>query len=743
MNRPDHAPMGDPCSVCGKSALAHRVEHNYVGTGARCGRCGLTAERHRVRQRPLRVDDRCRIGRKQEGREREQIFLGIDGEGQGRTTHRYVLLAASDEAGLRHWHVRNMQGLSTEQCLEFIFSLPSYARLFSFSFGYDLTKILQDCTNEVLYKLFRPEMRQRVGKEAFKGPKPVRWKDWLLNLQGTKFTVGRIDASRNRIVWDIWKFYQSKFVSALEDWKVGTAADLEHMRRMKDKRAEFDKESEADVLHYCYKECRFMAELARRLVEAHTAAGLKLKNFYGAGSSASAMLQKMGVQSKIMLPPLEMKEAVAAGFFGGRFENGVVGAVRGRVFSYDISSAYPYQLCFLPCLIHGTWELTKNRKDIDSASAALVHYALSGTTKDMNRGWGPFPFRTSDGSICFPYTSGGGWVWRDEYVQGERLFPAVEFVEAWVYHTDCDCRPFADIPHYYRERCRIGKEGPGIVLKLGSNSCYGKLAQSVGRGPFNSWVWAGIITSGCRAQCLEALGLHKDWSNLLMIATDGIQTLEELKMPVPKDTGTWDAIVTEKDGSKVAKPLGGWEKKIVERGVFYARPGVYFPLEPGESEAKSVRGRGVGRTVIMENWPLIVKTWEEWDGRGDYPEARVANVSRFCGAKSSISRAVTDEGYVYNRANGHHLDDVKPMPAYGEWVTRRVSMSFNPWPKREGVLRDGRTLTLRAIDPTLESAPYRKALMSREAQELAQHRLELSEQPDADLSDYSVDDTDT
>src|SRR5262249_46056518 len=151
--------------------------------------------------------------------------------------------------------------------------------------------------------------------------------------------------------------------------------------------------------------------------------------------------------------------------------------------------------------------------------------------------WGPFPFRDEIGSIVYPRSSGGGWLWGDEFFAGEALFPHAEFVEAWVYDCSCTCKPFAAIPGYYRERVKIGKEGPGIVIKLGCNSCYGKIAQSLGgEGPFTSWMWAGLITSGTRAMILRALGAHKNPANLLMVATDGICTRERLDLPKPRDT---------------------------------------------------------------------------------------------------------------------------------------------------------------------------------------------------------------
>ena len=404
--------------------------------------------------------------------EKKEIqYLGVDGEGQGRVDHKYVFLAASNEDGSRSWSIespnweslwdeqarcyRNPEtliGLSTKACLDFFLGLPQKnTKLFAYAFNYDETKMFTDLSNEMLYKLFRPEIRPTVnrgGKNSSQGPSPIEWRPdrrqrpYEINLQGTKLTIQR--AKRKVILWDIFKFYQGKFVGACESWKVGTPEQRKRMSGMKDKRGEFDKESPADVRAYCLEECQFMAQLARKLVDAHLAVDLPLKSFYGAGSSASAMLLSMGIKEKIGKVPQEMMHGVASAFFGGRFENSVVGAIRKRVYNYDISSAYPYQLCFLPCLLHGTWELTRDRKKIEVAKAALVRYRLrkfeiSHMTNSRNQtSWGPFPFRTSEGSICFPLETGGGWVWRDEFLSGERLFPNVQFQEAWVYSFDCE-----------------------------------------------------------------------------------------------------------------------------------------------------------------------------------------------------------------------------------------------------------------------------------------------------------------
>ena len=471
------------------------VEHHYEGNLESCVRCNLPLAQHitprtgRIRPRRKRTtapDLRTHIER--------VSYIGIDGEGQGREDHRYVLLAASDESGDREWSVEasnpRIGRLTSEECLNMILELPTRrARIFSFSFNYDITMILRDLDNKSLYDLFRPELfhRQRPKCEAFKGPYPVVWCPkckkqcefesehhellYKLNLMGTKLSVKR--GKKRVVIWDLFKFFQSKFVAALEDWKVpgGDGSEkvccqhswetgklvtthlmetcsarqrkaiLDNMTAMKDQRQDFDKLEHAAVKDYCLEECRCIAELARRLVESHTEAGLKLKSYYGAGSSGAAMLTVMDVKKRIFPAPKNMWDAVASSFFGGRFENSVIGAIREPLNNLDISSAYVYQLAFLPCLEHGVWTHTTRRKDLEKAQAqagALVRYSLGPNPRITS--WGPFPFRTRDGTISFPSSSGGGWIWLDEYLAGEKLFPTVQFHEAFVYSCNCACR---------------------------------------------------------------------------------------------------------------------------------------------------------------------------------------------------------------------------------------------------------------------------------------------------------------
>lgn len=702
------------------------------------------------------------------------MFYGLDGEGQtdhfvnvpGR--HRYIMLCAASEKG-KEYYIENPNGLTTIQCFEFLLSLPANnSKFFTYSFGYDLTKILEDLDDCLIYNLVRPELRRREVNERIVLV-PIFWPSrkprYSLNWMNGRFTIRKVQGTAyvldpvtggpratytwgsSHVIHDVWRFFQGKFTSALEDWKLPDHVEpterkqiLDRMREMKDKRSQFDRLTFEEIRSYCLEECRYMATLARRLTDAHIKAGIPLKNYFGAGSSAEAMLLVMNAKEHVRrgreenpVPP-EVEHATWCAFFGGRFENSRIGSVPGPVYGKDISSAYPYQLTSLPCLIHGKWRHTKNRKDIEKTRTALIRYVLEEPT--IRRNWAPFPFRIKKtGSIAFPEMSGGGWIWQDEYLAGERLFSNVRFIEAYIYETHCDCRPFKDIPKYYAYRVRIGKEGPGIVVKLGINSCYGKTAQTIGGEPgtFHSWIWAGLITSGCRAQVLVAMAAHKDLDNLLMVATDGIATLEKVTLPQPRDTGTeWlpcpepdpkdlteSPELFKKQGKQyyVNKPLGGWEEKVLPRGLFLARPGIYFPLNPTEKDVKRIRARGLGRAAVYEHWKIIVEGYENGE-----PKVQIPDLNIFRGMKTGITRSGKPGAYTYKRAE-----------EYGRWTTRPVVMTFNPLPKREGIDETGR-LGLRRFEE--ESAPYDKAILSPEAITLLEQTIEESEQPDGgDLTD--------
>jgi hypothetical protein len=722
--------------------------------------------------------ERSAYGRARRALKLGREIIGIDGEGltverprpsddfEGPMPgdHRYLYMAA--------WGIERKVGdldldpmfaaghfapERTRACLDFLLSLPQDALILGFSLGYDYTKILEGLDDKTLFEIARPELRQ--GKH---GPRSRRWGDWesdgkrgtyKLNYIKGKFSCAKViygehafkcahggtsvhagtgkecrgcKVFRSCTVWDIYAFFQSSFIKACKLWKVVTEQEYDELATMKARRSTFRRNEWEKIKDYCGQECRKMALLAKRLLEAHEEAGLKLTSYYGAGSTAARMLkEKFDAKLFIGKPLPAMIEAISCGFFGGRFEMSRVGPVRQHVYSYDIASAYPYQFTFLPCLACGHWELHRGeelQRRIEESETALIHYDLpicdslkvDPNTDSSPAVWGPFPLRAyglnnhlpegdgetpglselpSNGSILYPVSSGGGWVYREEFLTAQKFFPNVVATEAWIYTKNCGHQPFNDVggerstmPEQYLLRIAWGKEGRGIVVKLGTNSCYGKAAQSVGNAPpFQCYLWAGIVTSGCRAQLLGLMMGARDPAAILGTATDGILSTEKLILPEPRETGT-----REKSVAAGKHPLGAWEAKDLEKGIMLIRPGIAFPLD-AEIEAE-VKARGIGKSVLASHRAGVLAQWEKkpWH---TYHLSRTL----FFGMKSATDPPSHHKTFPSRRAN------------YGQWGEQPQKVSYSPFPKRPR--QQGRaTLRTWAFGSEVKSAPYERLL---------------------------------
>lgn len=665
-------------------------------------------------------------------------IIGVDGEGIGRKPHRYVYLAASDETGQKLGSVTKPEGLDSEDCLSFLVSLAgpgkhARASIFGFSIGYDIGRWLFGLPAEELWRLMRPEHRgltwskndPRRNRSKARRSVYVRGSrsgavfklDWLRSrfsvqrVDDTEWTKPREGSKRKRqrktigprvTVWDCWSFFGTSFVRALDAWKVGTPAQRARIGEMKDQRSTFDAEMLDRIGDYCDEECQLLGKLMRKLVTAHEREGLKLRSFFGAGSSGAAMLTKWNVKRCIAEPPEAMREPIACAEHAGHFETSRIGPIEKPVFEADICSAYPYAMSQLPCLACGSWERVQGRgldEAIESATLALVR--VSYKRKAKCQAWGAFPYRLKNGGLVYPLGASDVWTWRPEYLAAQKI-ANVTAREAWVYRTDCKCRPFAELPAMYRRRVELGASEAGLSVKLALNSGFGKTAQSVGSSPFRSWIWAGMITSTTRALLVDAIASARDPWSVVMVATDGIYSTERLTLPKPVDTAT--AGLVGPDG-KAKGALGSWEEKEHARGIFIARPGLYWDLDAGAEV--QVRARGIGRKTIAEHVPRIVSHWRKHARRGRRPVVPPYEmvVTRFVGPKSGVLR---------HPGKGGKLGPAKRDKDYGEWVDRPVHLTFEAGPKRCDITHDHRLVpwldALSAPHAGPSSAPYGPAI---------------------------------
>lgn len=523
---------------------------------------------------------------------------------------------------------------------------------------------------------------------------------------------------KSACIWDMFRFCAKSFCrrdakgklkGALIDWDVGTLEEQNLIADMKAKRSGFTAAELDQIEQYNLLECRLLAAMMQKIIDAHDNLrtdslpnGLTLQRYDGPGSTASAMFKawKLGPMFKELRRqrdsfPAELTEAIASAFFGGRFEHSLIGEAHGV--GIDINSAYPAQICLLPCLEHGKW--SHGTTEPKPGTIALVRYTMRKHRKNC-KSWGPLPFREADGSICYPIESGGGWVWANEWhaAKATKLWPGLHFEEAYTFTRECVCdRPFRYFAELYKRRDEVGKNtGEGIVLKLGPNSGYGKMAQSIGFAQFNSWIYAGLITAGTRAQILEIIGLHKDPANLFAIATDGVLTRERVPLPAAPITGA----------EGCAKPLGGWDLE---------ESGHLFLIRPGMIVGAKTKARGIGSDALEATADAVVADWKK---HHDASRMILApRITRFIGARQGVHYVESRDAYVRS-------------DRYGKWVDRPQVITFNPLPKRARARRDG-TLTLRRL-PGMTSLPYKKGMITPDGKALEAARQEALDQPDID-----------
>lgn len=452
--------------------------------------------------------------------------------------HHYTLLAASTGAYVES------DDLSTVQCLDFLLSLNPNALVIGYSINYDVNMWLRDVPWKTLQRLYEQ------GRAQW-GMYKLRWK------QGKEFSV-RV-GKEHTTVWDVFGYFQCSFVKALQQWGI-TGKRVDRIATMKEQRGSFHVEQTKQIRDYCLDECELLVEVFTRLRECWERVGLQPRRYDGAGSLAAALMTREQVAAHIAPPPSDLRTPVLSAYFGGRFESAAIGDC-GSGYSYDITSAYPAVARDLPCLLCGEW----------TASTQVVPWGLYHVRWRMRGSWptwGPLPFRLAGGRILYP-VAGRGWYWGSEVAAAQAFADGcVQVDQGYVYQTQCGHKPFGFVPAVFETRARL-KEASDFgaqVLKLALNSLYGKTAQSIGHGDtppkFQSFVWAGMITAGCRAQILAAL--THDREAVVSIATDGLLSTRKLH------------------NLDVGSALGQWKMAPVDN-IFLAQNGVYeYTEEAGE-----------------------------------------------------------------------------------------------------------------------------------------------------------------
>jgi hypothetical protein len=600
--------------------------------------------------------------------------------------------------------------LQTNELLEFICDHPRGDILVGFAFGYDVTMILRDLSDAQKARLFEP-------KTFGEGHSPFVWHhefdiDYLpkqyLKVRRVKRirdpvtgTVKRVGVKGStRIIYETFGFFQKSFLKVCDEFKVGTEEERRVIAESKARRGQEEwgiTEAERD---YCALECRLLAELMERLREYCEAAGIRPRSWNGAGKLAKSLLNQHNAPKAAQVNewvPQEVRDLANMGYYGGRFEITRTGMICEPVFEYDIGSAYPDGMRHLPCLEHGEWRKATpgELRAHDGLFIAAVTFNKPVEGDGIGQ-LGGLPIRSREGHLYWPLR-GGGVYWSPEIKSAERLGFNVRYKTGWTFHAHCDCKPFDWIEPLFDYRKSIGKSGPGYPIKLGINSLYGAQAQRVGAGIYANMVYAGLTTAFTRAKLNDAISCAPN--SIIMLATDGVYSLEPLPLPI---------------GDK----LGDWELQELD-GLFIVQPGLYWCPEKRKRKSRGLSGRFFeeeGRTEGFEN------AWADWlagcnsglDRVGDglpFPSVSVP-VPGFIGLKLAHSRGKASMA--------------------GRWVEETRSISFDYRNKRAGHrIENGCIVTaIKPGSPGLVSLPHRDFLAAGGAEPWEAARAMLEEQPD-------------
>lgn len=516
-------------------------------------------ERGITDNRSVRTDSRSNHHKLIDGKKRplnsERMFIGWDGEGPQDTG--YSLFGNNLGYKIKH------PFLLSEECLNLILRVGSdhpYAIHIWFGSNYDVSMILEG-------------MDFRRSKILWDYNRCV-WHDYEIEHIPGKWMKVTKDGVTVKI-YDIFSFFGTGYVPALEKMDIGSKAEIELLKAEKARRSEFLWSEIDEIENYWTLELNLMPLLANKLRQLFLRYGYDLKSWHGPGSVAREALKKHKVKAAMGEPPIEVKVARRLAYAGGRFEMVRGGHINMQIYNADVNSAYPYYATKLPNLAKGQWRRTRKFEGANKFGVYEISYDAG--PKDASRIY-PLFRRLHDGTVIWPNRV-TNWYWtpETELVTND---PCAHILDGWVFDEDDSTdRPFAWIAEYYERRLLLKKIGDPLefTVKLIINSVYGQLAQRSGYNkktnmppPYHQLEWAGYITSGCRAAVYKAAISCGD--KLISIDTDGIYAM----CPV--------------DGLDYGKELGQWEAAEFDAGIFW-QSGVYN-LRKGDDWIKG-KTRGI------------------------------------------------------------------------------------------------------------------------------------------------------
>jgi hypothetical protein len=505
-----------------------------------------------------------------------------------------------------------------------------YAIHVGYGFRYDANMILKDAPDQVLIKL------HKFNEARFM----LRGKDWYVKwipgkmLTITEYHGPRTKNHRNQTTVTIYDysayFGVTTFIKACESILQGelTTNDRQIIEHGKAERKNFTWKDLKEIVYYWKAEIRLIQRTFSKFRDVMCQAGFPLPQWYGPGALANYILASRklyphiaGAQQPHKALPDEAHFAIKSAFGGGRFQLFQAGRMGKPVHLFDLGGAYPHALSLVPSLAldTGEWKHVESPKTIRRFGFYRISYKAPGASAFETR---PMPlfWRDSHGLITFPNVVTGWYPSPEAILMLNR--PGATIHEGWEWVSAENDFPWQFLQEMYDTRMRLGKKNLlSMAFKLGPNSLYGKLAQTVGWNKkkklppkAHSLAIAAWITSHCRARVF-ALAKQAPLE-LVAIETDSVMTTAN-----PDDLNL-----------KLGPGLGEWGHEVLD-DCMYIQSGMYH---------KKVGDNWVGKTRGLLKREFAANKVEEWlqtliPGENWHNNPLILPARRFIGIGAAIA----------------------------------------------------------------------------------------------------------
>ena len=359
-------------------------------------------------------------------------------------------------------------------------------------------------------------------------------------------------------IYDIAQFYSGWKLEKVARKYLGDYKNPVDGHRLGTEEGYYENRKE-EVKEYCRKDAELALRAAELMRETIENTPMKKGKLSFRNPISQAKVSELYIKANYKYPCVSDKLvnfhfASYLAYHGGIFSTLKRGFFKQKLYSYDINSAYPYQMQTLPHWSNGKFKKVKSPDEIDTPYGWFkcvfncewiplpdfsTPYEVTFKYKELSE-----QVKLNPKRIVYPTGERKQWITKIEYEWLLKHGYPVEFIMGlvWEQYRDEYEPPFSWCEDVYNRRTAIRAKDPEDIkqyaLKIVMNGIYGKTAQAKKSfGALTNFFYASYITAGTRLQLCDVV--FQNPSQVVELATDSILSLCPLSVRVSKKLGDW------------------------------------------------------------------------------------------------------------------------------------------------------------------------------------------------------------